>query len=73
MARKMNPSELALATRSNAEVTNRHALSQLAALYLMQVRAPQLKISPPRKRLYVAMDAETREQIPQSVKIIHAG
>ena len=71
MAKKANALKFAQEFRGQAAVTNRQPVAELAALYLMQVRSPRLKISPPKKRLPVAVDAETRAQIEHPVKIRH--
>jgi hypothetical protein len=41
------------------------------ALYLMQPHLQTLKISPPRRRLQVAIDVEARVEASGPVKIIH--
>jgi len=70
MARKMNALKLAQETRGQAAVTNRQPASQVA-LYLMQSHLQTLKISPPRRRLQVAIDVEARAEDSVPVKIIH--
>jgi hypothetical protein len=70
MARKMNALKLAQETRGQAAVTNRQPIPQVA-LYLMQPRLESLKISPPRRRLQVAIDAEAHAEASGPVKIIH--
>ena len=67
MARKMNPPKLV------AEIHTQPAVTDLAAFYLAHIRPARLKIPAPRRRLAVAVDAETRAQIEHPVKIIHAG
>jgi hypothetical protein len=67
MARKMNPPKPAQEIRVQAAATG------LAAFYLTHMRPPGLKIPATRRRLPVAVDAETRAQIEHPVKIIHAG
>jgi len=67
MARKMNPPKPAQEIRVQSTTTG------LAAFYLAHMRPPGLKITTPRRRLPVAVDAETRAQIEHLVKIIHAG
>lgn len=71
MARKVNVLKLAQESRGQAAVTNRQPITELAALYLLQMRLPKLKIPSPKKRLLVAVDAETRAQIERFVKITH--
>jgi hypothetical protein len=73
MAKKMNSLKMAQQTLGNAAVTDRQPELQIAALYLMQARSQMLKISPPRRRVPVFVDAETRAQVERPVKIIHAG
>jgi hypothetical protein len=70
MARKMNALKLAQETLGQAAVTNRQPVPQVA-LYLMQPRLESLKISPPRRRLQVAIDPETSAEGSGTVKIIH--
>ena len=70
MARKMNALKLAQETRGQAAVTNRQPMPQVA-LFLMQPRSETLKISPPRRRLQVAIDVEARVEASGPVKIIH--
>jgi len=72
MARKMNSMKFAQETQGNAAITYRRPELQIAAYYLMQLRTQTLRISPPRRRLQVFADAETRAQIEHPVKIIHA-
>ena len=71
MAKKVNALKLALETRGKAEVTNRLPEKVSPALYLMQLRLPKFKISPPKTKLPVAVDSETRAQIEHPVKIRH--
>jgi hypothetical protein len=73
MAKKINESKLAQESRGQAEVTNRVAAAVPAVFYLMQARSPRLRISPPKKRLTVLSDAETRDAVPCPVKIRHLG
>jgi hypothetical protein len=39
----------------------------------MRLRTPRFRISPPKRKLPVAMDAEARAQVEHPVKIIHVG
>jgi hypothetical protein len=73
MAKKINDLKFAQENQGQAEITNRRPTSDSAALYLMQVRMPRLKISPQKKRLPIFVDAETREAVPFPVKIRHLG
>jgi hypothetical protein len=70
MARKMNALKLSQEVRGQTEVTNRRLAPQVAA-YLMQPHLQTLKISPPKRRMQVAIEIETRVEVPGSVKIIH--
>lgn len=71
MAKKVNLMKLTLETREQTELTNRLPAKVAPALYLMQLRLPKPKISPLKKKLPIAVDAETREQIEHPVKIRH--
>jgi hypothetical protein len=73
MAKKVNAMKLAEAARGQAEVTDRQPTRESAALCLMQVRLPMLKIFRSKRKLPVLMDDETRAQIEHPVKIRHAG
>lgn len=71
MAKKMNTLKLALDSGRQPEITDRLPAKVSPALYLMQLRLPKLKICPPKRKLPVAVDAETRAQIEHPVKIRH--
>ncbi len=73
MAKKATALKFATEIREQIAVTNRHPAAEMAALYLLQVRVPRLKISPLKKKLIVVMDPETRAQIAHPVKIRHVG
>jgi hypothetical protein len=69
MAKKMNTLQVAQAARAEIEI-ERLRQAPPAALYLMQ---PQLQQDfPVKRRLLITIDGESADQIPQSVKIIHA-
>ena len=71
MAKKMNTLQVAQAARAEVEI-ERLRQAPPAALYLMQPQ-PQLRQDPPvKRRLLITIDGESGNQIPQSVKIIHA-
>jgi hypothetical protein len=70
MARKMNALKLAQEVRGPAEVTNRRLAPQVVP-YLVQPRLQTLKISPPKRRMQLAIEIEMRAEIPGPVKIIH--
>lgn len=70
MARKTNALKLSQEVRGQTEVTNRRLAPQVAA-YLMQPHSQTLKISPPKRRMQIAIEIEMRAEIPGPVKIIH--
>ena len=70
MARKMNALKLSQESRGQAEVTNRRLAPQVAP-YLMQPHLQPLKISPPKRRMQIAIEIEMRAEISGPVKIIH--
>jgi hypothetical protein len=59
--------------RAGFEIANRRPMPPVGALYLMQSRTRSLKVSAPKQRVEVSMDTDACGQIPQPVKIIHAG
>jgi hypothetical protein len=73
MAKKVDALKLTQESWGQAEVTNRRAVAESAALYLMQLRLPRLRISPPKKRLPIFMDAGPQTDLPCPVKIRHIG
>jgi hypothetical protein len=70
MARKMNALKLSQEVRGQTEVTNRRLAPQVAA-YLIQPHMQTVKISPPKRRMQIAIEVEMRTEIPDPVKIIH--
>jgi hypothetical protein len=70
MARKMNALKLSREVRGQAEVTN-HRFAPQVAPYAIPQPPQTLKISPPRRRMQVAIEIEMRTEIPGPVKIIH--
>ena len=70
MARKMNTLKLSQEIRGQPEVTNRRLASQVVP-YLMPSHLQKLKISPPKRRMQIAIEIEMRTEIPGPVKIIH--
>jgi hypothetical protein len=70
MARKINALILAQEVRGQTEVTNRRLAPQVAA-YLIQPHTQTVKISPPKRRMQIAIEVEMRAEIPDPVKIIH--
>ena len=70
MARKMNALKLSQEVRGQTEVTNRRLAPQVVP-YLMQPHLQTLNISPPKRRMQLAIEIEMRAEIPGPVKIIH--
>ena len=70
MARKMNALKLSQEVRGQTEVTNRRLAPQVVP-YLMQPYLQPVKISPPRRRMQLAIEIEMRAEISGPVKIIH--
>jgi hypothetical protein len=70
MARKMNASKLSPEVRGQTEVTNRRLAPQVVP-YLMPPHLQKLKISPPKRRMQIAIEIEMLPEIPGPVKIIH--
>ena len=70
MARKMYALRLAQEVRGQTEATHRRLAPQVAA-YLMQPHMQTLKISPPKRRMQIAIEVERRAEISSPVKIIH--
>jgi len=70
MARKMNALKLSPEVRGQTEVPNRRLAPQVAA-YLIQPHMQTVKISPPKRRMQIAIEVEMRAEIPDPVKIIH--
>jgi hypothetical protein len=70
MARKLNPAKLQRQNNAVLQVLNRRPSAPAATLYLMQLRAQALKISPPLRRVRLEISAETMVEDPQPVKIV---
>ncbi|MGD0745099.1 MAG: hypothetical protein ABSA45_08080 [Verrucomicrobiota bacterium] len=69
MAKKANPARQWQEVVGQAEVTDRQPTATATALYLMQLRAAARKISPPRRRLAVAVEHKDDAEKPRPVKI----
>ena len=70
MARKMNALKLSQEVRGHTEVTNRRLAPQVVP-YLMPPHLKPVKISPPKRRMQIAIEIEMRAEISGPVKIIH--
>jgi hypothetical protein len=74
MAKKSNASRLAQETHGQTELAYRRPTPPLAPLYLMHQPRPQAgKVFPPKRRFQIIVDDTTEAQLPQFVKITHAG
>ena len=69
MAKKENPARQWQEIIGQAEVTDRQPAGSANALYLMQLRSAARKISPPRRRLTLAVEHEAGAENPRPVKI----
>jgi hypothetical protein len=70
MARKMNALKLSPEVGWQTELTNRRLASQVVP-YLVPPYLQTVKISPPRRRMQIAIEIEVRAEISGPVKIIH--
>jgi hypothetical protein len=72
MARKLNPSKLQRqnnGANGTPQPLSRRSSPPVAALYLMQLRAQGIKISPSPRRTRVAIEEEINTENEQPVKI----
>jgi len=70
MARIINALKPSQEVRGQTEVTNRRLAPQVVP-YLMQPHLQTLRISPPRRRMQLAIEIEMRAETCDPVKIIH--
>ena len=70
MARKMNALKLSQEVRGHTEVTNRRLAPQVGRHQIRHHLQP-VKISPPKRRMQIAIEIEMRAEISGPVKIIH--
>ena len=70
MARIIDALKLSQEVCGQTEVTNRRLASQVVP-YLMPPHLQPFKISPPKRRMQIAIEIEMRAEIPDPVKIIH--
>jgi hypothetical protein len=66
----MNALKPSQEVRGQTEVTNRRLAPQVVP-YLMQPHLQTLRISPPRRRMQLAIEIEMRAETCDPVKIIH--
>ncbi|HTV41510.1 MAG TPA: hypothetical protein VMF08_13090 [Candidatus Sulfotelmatobacter sp.] len=69
MARKLNASKPARPNNGESETLNRRTQPTAATLYLMQLRAQGLKITPPN-RVRLEVSDEVVIEDPEPVKIV---
>jgi hypothetical protein len=69
MARKLNPAKLQRQNNGAPPPLNRRPAPPVAALYLMQLRAQDLKISTSPRRTRVQIKEEANAETEQPVKI----
>jgi hypothetical protein len=70
MAKKTNGMKFEQEIRGQAAVTNHQSASQVA-LYLKPPHLQALKVLPPKPRLQIAIEIDTRVEVPSPVEIIH--
>ncbi|HVU09409.1 MAG TPA: hypothetical protein VHG89_12780 [Verrucomicrobiae bacterium] len=75
MAKKGNAVKIPQTDRGGAPAGHRFPASQANsnALYLMQLRPHGLKISASRQQLRVTVQTDDKSEVPQPIKITHAG
>jgi hypothetical protein len=69
MARKLIVPKLPRQTSADTQGLNRRPQTSASTLYLMQLRAQSLKISPEPHRMRLEVDAEATPECPETVKI----
>jgi hypothetical protein len=69
MARKINLVKFPRQNNAGSQLVNRRSPAPAAALYLMQLRAQSLKISPPH-RVRLEISTESGPETPEPVKIV---
>jgi hypothetical protein len=70
MARKMNQLRIAQQVRGESVAAGRRNAPPVATLYLAQLRAQTLKVSPFKRQVQIAISVETAPEFPQDIKII---
>ena len=73
MAKKTSLLKPRLQTRAQGEAAGPQRATQPAALCLMQLRAHVMRISMSKRRLQIAIENQADGEVPQPVKITHAG
>ncbi len=73
MAKKTSLSKILPQTRASGEAANPQRASRAPALCLMQLRSHVMRISMSKRRLQIAIEDQAEGELPQPVKIKHAG
>jgi hypothetical protein len=73
MAKKTSLLKPHLQTSAQGEASHQQRASQPAALCLMQLRSHVMRISMSKRRLQIAIENQSDGEVPQPVKINHAG
>ena len=73
MAKKTSLSKLLPQTRAAGEAANPQRAPRVPALCLMQLRSHVMRISMAKRRLQIAIENQPEGELPQPVKIKHAG
>jgi hypothetical protein len=73
MAKKTSLLKISPQTRASGGAANPQRPSQPAALCLMQLRSHVMRITMSKRRLQIAIEDQTEGELPQTVKINHAG
>jgi hypothetical protein len=73
MAKKTGLLKISPQTRASGGAANQQRAPQTAALCLMQLRSHVMRISVSKRRLQIAIENQAEGELPQPVKIKHAG
>ncbi|MGA9779150.1 MAG: hypothetical protein ACLPRE_09515 [Limisphaerales bacterium] len=73
MAKKTSLSKILPQTRASGEAANQQRAPRAPALCLMQLRSHVMRISMSKRRLQIAIEDQAQGELPQPVKIKHAG
>ncbi|HUA38544.1 MAG TPA: hypothetical protein VMA35_09160 [Candidatus Sulfopaludibacter sp.] len=73
MAKKTSLSKVLPQTRASGEAATQHRAPRAPALCLMQLRSHVMRISMSKRRLQIAIEDPAEGDLPQPVKIKHAG
>jgi hypothetical protein len=73
MAKKTSLLKPSPQTRAHGEAANQQSAPRAPALCLMQIRSHVMRISQSKRRLQIAIENQSDGEVPQPVKITHAG